>query len=365
MSTVAKYNLYLDSKYRTAGGNPTPSFSLQTPILLSNPNHRFICSVRSVDIPYSFKQLAVPYNVLRVEYVEVGSLMFFVTIAEGNYAITVLCQTLINLIQTAITGFAVNPPLITSSYNQYEGKVTFTIQQVSGATPTSVKFFWTDPNLDILSEFFGFDGSLDTTLSYNGGGTPAYINNVSQIHVNVSPMSSIYLRSTTLTQSAANEEILTEYASSVSDILLKVPVLTTYNSWLMYENTTVEVDLNNKSIDVIDLYLTGTTYNPVVLFGVHWRVHMEIREVRDEWIDRMVEDQKAKEQVLQALEQQRFLAMSRLQSVRKDLRERIPLLLEEQGQTQGQGQAKQGQEQDALQAEQELMAEIQKNRELS
>ena len=127
MSTVAKYNLYLDSKYRTSGGNPNPSFALSQPITLSNPNHRFTCAIRSVDIPYSFKQLVAPYNVLRVEYTEVGTVQFFITIPEGNYAITVLCQTLINLIQTAITPFAVNPPLITSSYNQYEGKVTFSI----------------------------------------------------------------------------------------------------------------------------------------------------------------------------------------------------------------------------------------------
>ena len=347
MSTVAKYNLYLDSKYRTSGGNPTPSFALTTPIHLSNPNHRFICSVRSVDIPYSFKQLAAPYNVLRVEYVEVGTLTFFVTIPEGNYAITVLCQTLINLIQTGISGFAVNPPLISSSYNQYEGKVTFTIQQVSGATATSVKLFWTDPNLDILSEFFGFDGSLDTTLSYNALGVPAYINNVSQIHVNVSPMSSIYLRSTTLTQSAANEEILTEFAASVSDILLKIPVLTTYNSWLMYENQVVEVDLNNRYIDTVDLYLTGTTYNPIVLFGVHWRVHIEIREVRDEWVDRLAQKQEDQQQKMDELQQQRMVAMNRLEQVRKDLRERVPLLKQEE------------KEDDA----QELLDEIQRNRE--
>ena len=282
-----------------------------------------------------------------------GTVQFFVTIPEGNYAITVLCQTLINLIQTAITPFAVNPPLITSSYNQYEGKVTFSIAQQSGATATSVVLFWTDPNLDILSEFFGFDGSLDTTLSYNAGGVPAYINNVSQIHVNVSPMSSIYLRSTTLTQAPSNEEILTEFASSVSDILLKIPILTTYNSWLAYENTIVEVDLNNRFIDTVDFYLTGTTYNNVLLAGVHWRAHVELRENRDAWVDDMVREEKAKMAQLQELETQRFMTLQKLNGVSKDMRERISKLelppTEEKELNQNE-------------LEQELMDEVQRNR---
>jgi hypothetical protein len=329
MTTVAKYNLYLDSKYRTGGGNPTPDFALSEPITLSNPNHRFVCAIRSTDIPYSFKQLVSPYNVLRCDYTEVGTTTFFVTIPEGNYAITVLCQTLINLIQTAIAPFAVNAPLITSSYNQYEGKVTFTIAQVSGATATSLVLFWTDPNLDILAEFFGFSGNLDTTLSYTAGGVVTSTNFISQIHVNVSPMSSIYLRSSTLTQSPFNTEVLVEFAPSVSDILLKIPILTTYNSWGMYENTTVEVDLNNKIIDTISFYLTGTTYQPVFLVGVHWRVHMEIREVRDDWVDKLAQSEEARMNEIQQLESKRFLTLQRVSGMSKDMRERIPLSSEE------------------------------------
>lgn len=356
MTTVAVYNCYFDSKYRDSGTNPEPQFNLETPITLSDPNHRFTASIKSCDIPFSFKSLVAPFNTLRVQYIQVPSLTttFTITIPEGNYSISVLCQTLLSLVNTAIVGAgALNPPRLNFTYDKNTGKVTFTITQLTGTFNTTVRFYWSDPNVDILAEFFGFTGTVDTILNYNGAGVPTYTNNVSQIHVNCSPISSLYIRSSTLVQPTANEELLTEFKASVSDILLKVPVSAPFNTWLMYQNSDIEVMLTNRIIDVVSFYLTALTYDPISLDGVHWKVHLQIREIRDEWIDRMEEERRKSAQELQQLEMQRSQMMRQLEGLQGEMQQSrtslMPIIEEK--------------EPNIETLEKELLTEVEKNRE--
>lgn len=308
MTTISEYNLFLDSKYRTGGSNPAPEFALKSPIILSNPNHRFVAQIKSVDIPYSFKSLVAPFNTIRIRYLEVGHTdqTTTLTIPEGNYSISVLLSTLETLLDTFISPIAQHPPAYDFSYDRNTGKCTLLLKQVNGNNATSVTLYWADPNVDFLAEFFGFTGDFNTIIGYTGPGVPANTNNVSEINVNCSPVSSIYVRSTTLTQPSNNDEYLVEFDQSVSDILLKVPVTTPYGTWLIYYNSDVEVTLNNKLIDVVQMYITHLTYNPISLQGVHWRSHLYIREVRDPYldeIDKLAKEQEAKIRELEEVKQ--------------------------------------------------------------
>lgn len=358
MTTVATYQLFYDSKYRNDGTNPAPVFYLSTPITLSNPNHRFTAMVKSVDIPFSFKSLTAPYNKLRVSYEEAPSppFIFNITIPAGNYSISVLLSTFISLVNAGIiAGGATNPPSIGATYDKNTGKVTFTITKVSGFLATTVIFFWTGN--DLLAEFFGFLDTTNTTLSYNPAGVPSYINNISPIHVNCSPISSLYIRSTTLTQPASSEEELTEFITSVSDILLKVPVMSPYNSWLYYQNSDVEIDLNNRLIDTIQFYVTALTYDSINFDGVHWKIHLQIKEVRDEWVDRAEEENQKATAELQRLENERTRMLRELEGLQGEMQNKLPSLQQVAITPEEQKEV----DQKAL--ENELMAEVEANRE--
>lgn len=360
MSVVNTYQGFFDSKYRSSGTNPSPVFNLSTNLSLSNPNHYFTASIKSVDIPFSFRAVAPPYNTLRCKYNEVPpgiSSDVTIVIPSGNYSVTNFLTVMLQELNTAIGAIAVNPPALNATYDRNTGFVTFTIAQVSGASATSLVFFWTDPDEDIFAELLGFTGSIDTVLSYNAGGVVSYTQNTSQIHVNMSPISSLYIRSTTLTQPTTSEEQLTEFASSVSDILLKVPVTSPYNTWLNYQNADIEVTLNNRIIDVIQFYLTALTYEPINLQGVHWRVHLQIKEIRPYWVDKMEEEAQKTSQEVRRLEVERSRMLQELEGIQSEMKTSMPSLqkVAESGTTEEK-------EVDQKQLEAELMAEVEANR---
>ena len=328
MSVVNKYNLFYDSKYRTTGSNTQPSFNLTSPIVLSNPNHRFVAQVSSVDIPYSFKSLSAPYNVLRVNYTEVGHVnsTTIITIPEGNYSISVLLITLESLLTAFITPIAMHIPGFNFLYDRSTGRCTLTLTQLTGSNQTYIRLYWTDPNTDFLAEFFGFDGTVDTVIGYTTTGDPSNANNVSSQNVNCSPVSSIYIRSSTLTQPSNNDEALVEYASSVSDILLKVPVSTPYGTWLIFYNSDVEVQLSNQSIDVVQFYLTTLSYAPISLQGVHWKIHLIIKEIRDPFLDEIEKQQQDNAIKIQDMESQKNDLLQQLSGLSSEMRAKIQIV---------------------------------------
>lgn len=325
MTTIREYNFFLDSKYRTNGGNPNPQFNLKSAITLTNPNHYFTAQIKSVDIPYSFKSLTSPYNTLRVRYFEQGHTdqTTTITIPEGNYSITVLLSTLESLLSAFITPIAQHPPAYNFTYDKNTGKCTFIITQTAGNHKTDIYLYWSDPNVDFLAEFFGFTGNYDTIIGYTAGGVPSNTNNISEINVNCSPVSSIYIRSSTLTQPSNNEEYLTEFDESISDILIKIPVNVPYGSWIIYYNSDVEVVLNNKFIDVLQLYITHLSYNPISLNGVHWRCHLYIKEVRDPYLDEVEKIAQENEQKIREMEQMKADLIQQLDGLTSQIKSNI------------------------------------------
>ena len=103
---------------------------------------------------------------------------------------------------------------------------------------------------------------------------------------------------------------------TISDILLRVPVNSYYNTWLMYENGTFEVRLNNKTIDDISLYLTTLTYDNVNLNGVNWKILLQITEIESQVTQKL---KSQKEENLKALQLKRIELMNELSKVRDEL----------------------------------------------
>lgn len=327
MSIVNEYNFYLDSKYRTGGANPAPEFLLNEPIILTNAMHYFKVRVKSCEIPYSFKSLVAPFNQLRVNYnFNNGAIndTSTITIKEGNYSVSSLLEELKNELLLLTTGL--NPlfyPDFVFKYDKTEGKVELLMKQRGLGFPTTLTLFWSDLNVDILAEFFGFTGNNNTFMSFDSAGVETNINNISDIHVNCSPISSVYIRSSNLTQPANNQEFLTEFAESISDILLKVPINVPFGSWIIYQNMDDDVRINNTIIDSIKLYLTHLTYNPISLDGVHWRSHIYITEIKPDFVREIELKQADEEAKINEMENMKQSLLQELEGIKGDLSNRL------------------------------------------
>lgn len=324
MNIVNQYNLFLDSKYRNAGSNTEPTFYLGDPIVLSNPNNIFKAKIISADIPFSFKTLASPNNVLKLRLqIPQHSVDFSgnITIAEGNYSIISLLdelRTQILAFVNANKGGLTQVPDYDFQYDRNTGRATLNIIPPAGG---SHDFTLTIYNslADILCEFWGFTYENDTILRYNTSGVVTSTNYISPNMVNVSPVTSIYIRSTSLHQVANNQERLVEQQFTISDILAKVNVNTYYNTWLLYQGD-FEVQLSNNFIEEITLYLTTQTYSSIYLNGIHWRCVIQISEYETETTKMMRENEKIK--LNQMIEQKQAL-VEELNKIRNDLAERV------------------------------------------
>lgn len=285
MSVIQEYNFFIDSKYRSNGTNTSPIWMLNESLVLQNPLNYFTASVLSAEIPYSFKTLASPNNKLNIR-LEIGSLLGpiifndFILIDEGNYNIIQLLDELkLELIKKVTSLFPFHIPDFNFTYDRNSAKVILNI--IKSVSSSSISYaiilYWSEA--DILSEFFGFSYENDTELSYNNNGLVESVRYVSPYNVNCSPITSLYIRSSALSQSS-NYEFLVEPKQSISDILIKIPISTSYGSWIMFENgSSFKVRITSKNIDKIDLYLTSLTYDLIFLNNVHFRCHLKIEEV--------------------------------------------------------------------------------------
>lgn len=319
MSVVNQYNLFLDSKYRNGGTNTQPQFFLQDPIFLSNPNNYFKASVINADIPFSFKTLASPNNVLKLglvvpqHSVDVSS---NITLTEGNYSITNLLDELTTQITTWVNankGTLNQVPTYDFQYDRNTGKAILNIIPAGGSHDFTLTIY--NSLSDILVEMWGFTFENETILSYNTSGVVTSSNYISPNHVNVSPITALYIRSSSLHQLSNNQERLVEQQFTISDILAKIPVNTYYNTWLLYDGN-FSVSINNNHIEEITLYLTTNTYTPINLSGIHWRLTIQITEIETEATTTLRENEKKK---YENMIQQKQALIEQLNQIRDDL----------------------------------------------
>lgn len=319
MSVVNQYNLFLDTKYRNIGSNTNPTFFLQDPIVLSNPNNYFKASVINADIPFSFKTLASPNNVLKLglvvpqHSVDVSS---NITLTEGNYSITNLLDELTTQITAWVNankGTLNQIPTYDFQYDRNTGKAILNIIPPGGSHDFTLTIY--NSLSDILVEMWGFTFENETILSYNTSGVVTSSNYISPNHVNVSPITALYIRSSSLHQLSNNQERLVEQQFTISDILAKIPVNTYYNTWLLYDGN-FSVSINNNHIEEITLYLTTNTYTPINLSGIHWRLTIQITEIETEATTTLRENEKKK---YENMIQQKQALIEQLNQIRDDL----------------------------------------------
>jgi hypothetical protein len=250
MSVINEYTFFLNSKYRATGTNASPTWHLDESIILSDQNNYFECEVLNAEIPFSFKSLQAPNNVILYSLVATqdsinttGS----ITIPSGNYTIINLLLELRTQLETIVVSMQ-HTPTFTFTYDKESGRVTLNVDISSGNHSMTLTLRWTQA--DVIAEYFGFSFEADTVLSYNTSQVVTSTNYISPNHVNVSPITSLILRSDNLNQVSRNQEILVEQKFTLSNILAKIYVNSYYNSWILWENDIgFSVRLTNKSID--------------------------------------------------------------------------------------------------------------------
>ena len=209
-------------------------------------------------------------------------------------------------------------PVFTFTYDKESGKVTLDTVINSGNRSMTLTIRWSQS--DIMAEYFGFTFENDTVLSYNTSQIITSTNYISPNHVNVSPITSLILRSDNLNQISKNQEMLVEQKFSLSNILAKIYVNSYYNSWILWENDIgFSVRLTNKSIDFIQLYLTSQTYDYILFGGVSWKVTIKIREIESQLVTRMKEVKLQTLTEVQHLQTQKDDLIKQLEDIKKEL----------------------------------------------
>lgn len=290
---VNRYVFFVDSKYRSSGTNAQPVFNLSTPISLSNPNNAFYAKVLSVEVPFSFNTLSSAYNTVPYTLVTSGSQTINTsgtfTIPPGNYSITTLLDAFTLVINSGFTLAGLlpgNTPSLAFTYNPTTGYASLNFGTMPAGITLALTIRWTAA--DLLAPFFGFSYLADTVMSCTGG-VQTSINVTSPNNVNCSPVTSIMLRSDSITQTYDQQECLVEGFFTPSTILLRVPVNFPFNTWILYENDSFRVKLKNQTLETFDLYFTSLSYDALTFDNVDWRVCLEITEIRDPRYD---EDQR-------------------------------------------------------------------------
>lgn len=272
LNIVATYNLFIGSAYRFSGTTSNFNVNLIKPITLSNPNNWFTVRVGSAEIPYSFKLInpsnnSVTYEIIRnsVTYTDTF------TIEEGNYNILTLLTEFRSKLSISIlnqTGWDAYSRL-NFTYNRNTGKVTLSFAPDDSITTTITLL---NTSL-VFRRCLGFTGNPSFTYA-----SPASITSATSTqNVNVSQNTALYIRSENLTQTSNFESVVSQ--NEYSDILAKVQVATLPGTIIQWTNSTdLEIDLSNKIIDSINLYLGDAQNYELDLGNLDWTCRLTVQE---------------------------------------------------------------------------------------
>lgn len=270
INTVNTYNLFLNSQNRSSGTSSNYLLSLFKPIILTSPNNYFTVRIGSVEIPYAFPLITNENNTINFSITRSGTTTnSSFTIDNGNYNILNLLEMVSNALYNKIFTLIGVLLKFNFTYERVSGKATFSIVGADSVA-TSITI---SNNSPVFMTCIGF--SAPFTFSYT---TPtASVNATSTQNVNVTQNTAVYIRSDGLSQTSNYENIVT--TSNISNILAKVQLNTTPQSYILWTNPTdLEIEINNRVIDTIDLYLgTSTSYN-LDLGNLNWSIRMTIHE---------------------------------------------------------------------------------------
>lgn len=270
MTEVNRFHIYTSSAQKTHGKIEDYNVILRRPIILTNPHHYFKVIVKEVTIPYTFQQVNTNFN--SFSYILTRGATTYpqrtFQITNGNYNInsllTELKTKLLNDINVIVPSFT---PTFTFTYDRNNMFVTFSMS--GDATASSIQIIALKDQINTMvgvvnNSTFGYNGATATTCT-------------SSQPVNISPITSIYVRSDTLKQNYMSTENIVREDSS--DILCQVPILNQPTSWIQYLNDlSIENRINNDIINDLNLYLTDNRSYSLDLRGIDWSCLLTIIE---------------------------------------------------------------------------------------
>jgi hypothetical protein len=267
----------LNSLNRTSGTSDNFRLQLFRPIALKSPNNWFECRIGSVEIPYVFKLINSSNNVIQFQFTRGSTTSSTITIAPGNYNILQLLDEIkLELIATIQALRSYTAPL-EFTYDRSTGHATFSIVGTD-STATSITIINNSP------VFMKCIGMINTfTFSY---ATPSVRTNAESVqNVNVFQNPAIYVRSESLIQTQ-NVEALVGTTSELSDILAKIQVNVLPQTMIQWTNPTdLKLEITNKIIDEISLYLGSSTSYSLDLGNLDWAIRLTFEEHTDEVLD--------------------------------------------------------------------------------
>lgn len=279
MPIINTYNLFLSSLNRTAGTSDNFRLQLFRPISLKSPNNWFTCRVGSVEVPYVFKLLNNTNNVIDFQFTRSGiTTTSTITIAPGNYNIIQLLDEFKTKLIAQIELLRSYIPPLEFTYDRSTGHATFSIVGID-STPTSITIINNSP---IFMKCLGMINSF--IFSYS---TPDIrIDATSVQNVNVFQNPAIYVRSESLIQTQ-NVEALVGTTSELSDILAKIQVNVLPQTMIQWVNPTdLKLEINNKIVDEISLYLGSSTSYSLDLGNLDWAIRLTLEEHTDDVEDK-------------------------------------------------------------------------------
>ena len=269
METIKTHHIFINSSMRTVGTTDDFVVTLKNPLVLTNQRNKFRVVVTDTTIPHTIRQInsnnsTVGYQIVRGVVNYNGS----ITLTSGNYNIVSLLDELKSKLKANIlanTSLNVN---LTFSYVKTVSGVVLSVVGTDGIITTITLKFALNP---VLGGFFGY--TVNAVFSYNSFNIST--NSSSDIQVNVNPITNIYIRSNSLVQRDSYESIIEK--DVFSDILAKVPVSVAPGSFIFYSSGSF-IELENKIIDQIALYLSDNLSYSLSLNGLTWNTHLIFEE---------------------------------------------------------------------------------------
>ena len=317
MSIISTYNVFLSSANRTSGTSSNYNIQLVKPIILSDPNNYFSVRLGSAEIPYVFNLInssnnTITYSITRNAILRTGS--FVVT--AGNYNVLSLLAEVSRSLGASILALTGWDPssLFSLTYVRATGLATLSIKPVDSIA-TSITI---NNNSPIFMKCLGFVSA--STFGYT---SPSSVtSDTSDQQVNLLQNTAIYIRSENLIQSSNYENIV---KSEMSDILAKVQTNVNPMSMILWSNQSdLEIKIDNRSIDFINLYIGDSTQYNLSLGNLDWTCRITIHEwapapslVPTGRVDRMVPEQDVEE--IKRLMSERQAMIDRLEGLKQKI----------------------------------------------
>jgi hypothetical protein len=271
LTIVSTYNLFLSSANRTEGTPQNFSISLIKPITLQNPNNWLTVRVGSAEIPYVFKLINPLNNAIQYEITRTTTHVATITIEPGNYNILTLLTEIKSKLITSIasvTGWDAST-VVNLTYNRNTGKATFSLVGTD-STATTITILSAST---VIYRCIGFTNGF--TFGYTNPSTRT--DATSTQNVNVAQNTALYLRSESLSQTSNQENIVG--APEYSDILAKIQINVQPQAIIQWTNPAdLEIDITNKTLDRINLYLGDSNLYEVDMGNIDWSCRLTIQE---------------------------------------------------------------------------------------